>query len=297
MHPVTTDAELLESFTLLEHEFKKWLDCDEHKSEVASANVRGPALQQIIEAVWPEVDNVFEQWNVWYKRWVQRNWQLYPVTEEDFKESVRRFKFRNFEDLERYILTLDTHDIDLVNLGSSNFGGIVAGYAVSVSDSPPLIIGSSEIMADINRRFKDVMGAKGFGDGPLRYDPQSRHWYLRIGVLQYCTGWAWEDVLNHDEYSPAGYRRPYREGTFEDTGYSVMVEICSRGHPSGNVVVAFDPKLEYRAVHAAPGPLYQEDGPQFLVAKIAHKLEDLKKNAEFNFEILHKCPLPEDCNL
>lgn len=187
-------------------------------------------------------------------------------------------RFEDKEDQDLFLLTLETHDIELVNLGESDFGDIVGGYAVSITDSPPITRSRDTVL---DRPFKQTVGARELRDY-LMSNPD----FFQLGPLQYCTGQDWADVLRHNEHSPSGYRVPYKEGTFKDTGYSVMVKIDDEGHPSKEIFAVLNPQLEPRVVHAAPGPLYKENGPQFLVAKIADSLEDLTKYARFNFEIV-----------
>ncbi|KAH7150182.1 hypothetical protein B0J13DRAFT_523255 [Dactylonectria estremocensis] len=286
MQPVVTDAELLRSFTALKYEFKEWFDGDEYQLTIARANVGGPTLQKTIQTIWPEIDNVFELWNIWFKMWVQRHWQLHPVTDKDFKESIRRTRIQNTEDLGLFLLTLNNHDVDIVNLGESKFGGTVAGFAISLTESAPEIESLSGVLNALNKRFREASGFR-HGDTHLyNIEHEKPYYYLKIGILQYCTGQAWTDVRNHYEHEPTGYRIPYKEGTFKDTGFSVMVKIDEEGYPSEEVCAAFNPRLESRVVHAAPGPLYKEGRPEFFMAKISDKLEDLKKYAKFKFEII-----------
>lgn len=42
---------------------------------IAMGKAGGSNLQTHIEGLWPQVDNVYELWNIWFRKWVQRNWK------------------------------------------------------------------------------------------------------------------------------------------------------------------------------------------------------------------------------
>ncbi|KAF7548841.1 hypothetical protein G7Z17_g6799 [Cylindrodendrum hubeiense] len=308
MYPVLTDEEILASLTPLEHEFRKWHDEGGHDAMMHAVADRGCTIQQYIEAYWPAVDSVYEKWNTWFKMWVQRRFTEHPISDNQLINAIRSVQCNNAKEIERFMLLLETHDIEYLHIGESTIDRTSVGYTLCLKDpdssadsenselfekkvvainmenaTNPLPLdlqrgpNSSQNGSGSSGGNSSSSGSRSMGNGPC---------YFHLGTMKFCTGDAWTNALNHNQYEPNGYRVPYDENIWKPTNYEVVVRIDANGFPHGAVYAIFSKALETRNMNNGLGPLYQGPNPKFFVAKIANKIEDLKLTRKFDFEIM-----------
>ncbi|KAH6987238.1 hypothetical protein EDB80DRAFT_881672 [Ilyonectria destructans] len=306
MRETPTDKEAIETFTPQEVEFHRWYVTN-----------RTPGLdissRDWVQKAWPNVENAYEKWMIFYKKWICRPHRQggvsYEISEDDYIDVICSMPCNNHEQYDKAVEVQAYCDPRFINLGENSFGGALTGYMVNAGfpsllakfqdddDTDLLRYRICSIDLDSNRYRYSAKDSGSFTRGTditdfLDRDPFC---FWQMGGLKCCSGNTWKDIRKGGvaNTNPNPSLRPDLD-QWDETDYVVVVQLDPNGCPSGSVYVVHEKEFEDNTRYdpdtrpELPGPLDKWSKPPFFMAKIADKFQDLKKTRQFDFQVIFK---------
>lgn len=135
MQHILTDSEIIASFTPTERAFHRWFETGGYIDMINEVQAgRSPSIAAGVQTAWPDVENAHEKWLGFIDKWIMRRSMAGPMSGAEFISLVLSTKCSDANEVTRYLMTFEVHDLEFVSLGASNFGGTFAEYMVWVDD-------------------------------------------------------------------------------------------------------------------------------------------------------------------
>ncbi|KAH7166493.1 hypothetical protein EDB81DRAFT_878836 [Dactylonectria macrodidyma] len=317
--PWITDEEIIESFTPLEHKFRKL-------KESGYSTHDSPTLETL-KKTFPGDDDIGPKFSHFILKWRRLGSKRAPKPDEFLSN------FRSKQCNEKYAFGNAMTVFSNLWLGESKFGGVLTGYSVHPDyyHLLPDVAEEARNQYHPDRLCHAVLAVKIHQSPELEDDlpqPQGEDQrgqestqsvistpgadvpeketlcVAQLGPLMACTGEEWAKA--RDKYDRDSLEMPYRD--WEETGYGVVVGLDDSSHATGPVFVMYgfsefvwdDPCNDYEAythetIYWCDSKrqefprirrLYPACNQKFFLAKIADTMEDLRSRKQFDFEIV-----------
>ncbi|EQL00843.1 hypothetical protein G6O67_005414 [Ophiocordyceps sinensis] len=248
--PWLTDAEIINTFSVLEHEFFEWHRNGVDTRATHDLSLNNSFLRDALHQRWPDQHYIMERYLIFSIKWNGRHLRRnnHSLSHEELVALVSSTPCNSPDRLAKTIWMLRAHGtLDLL-LGESDFGGTTAGYSVHIGaqflgpDAPLGNITSPQLLhrvimavgQSLDPGLPRETGVVSSDDHLL----EEPFCFFQLGALMVCAGQDWIDARADADDGDAGW---------VSTGYSVVVRLTPDGYPAGPVYAMYNfhqPRLD-----------------------------------------------------